>query len=217
MKAVDLDLALCHTTQGTLQVRLLYHPVQRPEEKTEDHAVSEDLAALEEELATGSLWADADVHDKEEGKGEGEETSTGAVEGARGGQRGILTVEGLQLTGYTSKDTFWGGSKVFIRLALGTSIVRTVPERTPCQDPAFLDQFTFNIDDRVRGTSLDVTIIENRALGPAKFLGRASINLSTFTRRPGKTEADWPVYLKGKVVHVHIRAYFSPLMSQEAS
>jgi len=77
--------------------------------------------------------------------------------------------------------------------------------------------FHDQIDDRVRGTSLDVTIIENRALGPAKFLGRASINLSTFTRRPGKTEADWPVCLKGKVVHVHIRAYFSPLMSQEAS
>jgi hypothetical protein len=185
--------------------------------------VSEDLAALEEELATGSLWTDVDVHDKEEGKGEGEETSTGATEGASGGQRGILTVEGLQLTGYTSKvrrgrrekktrrngrreawpwrlmlpltwwslrisvgfsssfalsvpafidgpeitvppslshlppphaqDTFWGGSKVFIRLALGTSVVRTVPERTPCQDPAFLDQFTFNVSEGGRAAT----------------------------------------------------------------
>lgn len=41
-----------------------------------------------------------------------------------------------------------GGSKVLIRLALGTTIVRTTPEKTPCRDPVFTDQFTFNVRKR---------------------------------------------------------------------
>ena len=155
-----------------------------------------------------------------------------------------------------------GSSKVLIRLALGTTIVRTTPEKTPCRDPVFTDQLTFNvctweggkkrfqkgalgffclgfnlrfvsfyppfslahvslltppspplpqIDDKVVGTSLDLAIIESQSVGPSKFLGTASIDLSTFTRRPGKTEADWPIHMKGKVVNVHVRAFFSPL------
>jgi len=38
-----------------------------------------------------------------------------------------------------------GSSKVLIRLALGTTIVRTTPEKTPCRDPVFTDQLTFNV------------------------------------------------------------------------
>lgn len=67
------------------------------------------------------------------------------------------------------------------------------------------------IDDKVVGTSLDLAIIESQSVGPSKFLGTASIDLSTFTRRLGKTEADWPIHMKGKVVNVHVRAFFSPL------
>jgi len=69
----------------------------------------------------------------------------------------------------------------------------------------------------VVGTFLDVAIVENQLLGPSKVLGTTSIDLSTFTRHPGKTEADWPIHTKGKVVDVHIRAYFSPLQSTGSS
>ena len=38
LKPIDLDLALCHTTQGSLQVRVLYHPVQRQESEGKEVA-----------------------------------------------------------------------------------------------------------------------------------------------------------------------------------
>jgi hypothetical protein len=41
-----------------------------------------------------------------------------------------------------------GSAKVLLRLNLGTTTKRTTPEKTPCRDPAFTDQFTFNV--RVR-------------------------------------------------------------------
>ena len=61
-----------------------------------------------------------------------------------------------------------GGSKVLIRLHLGNATHRTTPERTPCRDPVFTDQFTFNIDEKVVGTSLDLAIIETSTMGPSK-------------------------------------------------
>lgn len=175
---------------------------------------------------------------------------------------------------------------MLLRLALGTRVVRTTPEKTPCRDPIFPDQFTFTvradsdrrngetkmkvvsrwllrtgavsvrlhyrtrttesstlesfffllppfsptdsplpspfpppatprlqIDDKLAGTCLDIAIVESQLLGAPKVLGTTSIDLSTFTRHHGKTEADWPIHMKGKAVNVHVRAYFSPLQS----
>ncbi|GAB5036831.1 plant synaptotagmin, partial [Nannochloropsis oceanica] len=223
LKPVDLDLALCHTTQGSIQVRLLYYPVSRLDaDGEEDDVFDEAIAELEEDLAIASMWAyeESDEEEGEEGAGAAAtkaKSSLRSVNRIGGTQKGILTVEGLGLGGYSSKGAFMGGSKVLLRLALGTRIVRTTPEKTPCRDPIFPDQFTFNIDDKVVGTFLDVAIVENQLLGPSKVLGTTSIDLSTFTRHPGKTEADWHIHTKGKVVDVHIRAYFSPLQSTGSS
>lgn len=38
-----------------------------------------------------------------------------------------------------------GGAKILLRLNLGHITKRTTPEKTPCRDPAYTDQFTFSV------------------------------------------------------------------------
>lgn len=42
-----------------------------------------------------------------------------------------------------------GASKILLRLNLGHITKRTDPEKTPCRDPAYTNQFTFNVSTRV--------------------------------------------------------------------
>lgn len=51
---------------------------------------------------------------------------------------------------FSRQGGLMGVSKILLRLNLGHITKRTAPEKSPCRDPAYTDQFTFNVRAYVR-------------------------------------------------------------------
>jgi hypothetical protein len=71
------------------------------------------MAELEEDLATASMWADEESDEEGGERGAGmaakKAGSLRSMDSMGGGHKGILTVEGLSLLGYSSKVGREGG------------------------------------------------------------------------------------------------------------